>query len=157
MSSTAYSTFSHAAAVRSRRGAASPCRDRPGSVRHRVQKGVDAKGVPDGSESKEVLLAVALALEGIAEVGVVGDQHEDASALVQDSPHVWLGAVDSALGRSAARRGPEVDRRNLRDRADIVEHVKEVMIEGHIDDREAGGWKGLLDLFRPDVPGPGTP
>ena len=69
-----------------------------GSVSHRIDNGVDAERVALGGKLQEVAVVVALALEGVAEVGVVGHQHHDAAAvLVHDGAHVRYGAVAAAF------------------------------------------------------------
>ena len=43
-------------------------------VAHRVDESVDAEGVTHGGKCQEVFVVVGFALEGVAEIGVVGHQ-----------------------------------------------------------------------------------
>src|SRR5216683_6472060 len=84
------------------------------SMRQRVEEDVNTDGVPGGGELVEVPVVVAFAFERIAEVGVMGHEHNHVSLLIADSARVRHGAVGAALRRAAAGAHPEVDRRDLR-------------------------------------------
>src|SRR2546428_1052556 len=65
---------------------------------------------------------------------------------------MWYGTVAKALGGLAARPHPEADRRDLRKLADLVEHVKNRMIELEIPDRILAGGKRFAELGDPRIP-----
>src|SRR5262245_50509542 len=69
------------------------------SVRQRIQQRIDAERIPRSREVFEVLAAVALALERVAEVGVVRHHDEDVTEVVRDRAHVRLRAAAAALRR----------------------------------------------------------
>ena len=88
-------------------------------------------------------MVVALALEGVPEIGVVGHQHHDPAVLIRDRPDVRDRAVGATLGRLSAGARPEADRWNLRDVPDVVQDVKELVLERQVDDRIPLGGKAL--------------
>src|SRR5262245_15198785 len=53
-------------------------------MRESVDERVDAERVSDAGEALEVGAALALALEGVAVIGVVGDHHEHVFLIVED-------------------------------------------------------------------------
>ena len=69
---------------------------------------------------QEILVVVPLALERVAEIGVVGHEHHDARAVVEDDPRMRIRAVRAAFRCAPAAAGPEADRRNLRDLDPLV-------------------------------------
>src|SRR5262249_29173825 len=96
------------------------------SMRHRIQDDVDADRIPLARELVEVLPHVAFPLERVAEIGVVRHEHEHVAVGVERASRMRDGAVASALRSPVAKR-PEADRRNLRQLADVVEHVEDRM------------------------------
>src|SRR2546426_2145465 len=110
------------------------------SVRHRVHEEIHADCVASNGELEEVLAAVALALERIAEVSVVADEHHDATVIVEDGAGVRCGAVRAAL-RRAPRLRPEPDRRNLRKAVDRHQLAEHRMVQRH----DHGGERSRLE------------
>src|SRR5262249_32716447 len=126
------------------------------SVTHRVQEGVDAERVANTREPLKVGAAVTFTLECVAEIGIVPAQHDHVATLIEDGASVWDRALRSALGCATASR-PEADRRNLWDAVHLIQHVKERVSEGNVDDRILGAWECLADLIGPIGPGTFAP
>ena len=62
------------------------------------------------------------------------------------------GAVAAALRGVPAGAGPEVNRRDLRQLADVVEHVKNRVLHRKILDGELAAWQRLSQLVLPVIP-----
>src|SRR4051794_4304786 len=75
------------------------------SMRHPIEHDVHADSVAVRRELVEILLALALALPCIRDVGVVRHHHHQAPFLVRDAAEVDVGAVRSAF-RGAAGLHP---------------------------------------------------
>ena len=75
-------------------------------MRQGIEDGVDAESVAGTGEPVEVRAALALALEGVAVIGVVRDEHHQMSAMVEDRAGVRLPAVGAALGGLEAATEP---------------------------------------------------
>src|SRR5262245_51174807 len=124
-------------------------RARAASVGHRVEDDVDAEGIARTGELVEILSAVAFALEGVPEVGVVRHDHQKMPRAVHDASDVRLGAERPTLGGSATRAVPESDRRDLNFGLNVVQRVKDRMLEWQIEQRVFARGERLSQLVRP--------
>src|SRR5450432_3473192 len=77
-----------------------------GSMSQRVDHDVDADRVAVRREAVEVFLALALALPGVGDVGVVRHDDHQPTALVGDGAEVGVRAVGAALGDATAAAHP---------------------------------------------------
>src|SRR3989442_2342070 len=68
-----------------------------GLMRHRINQRVDAERVAETREPVEVRAVFAFALEGVAVIGIVRDEHHQMGFVVKDRAGVWLPAVGAAL------------------------------------------------------------
>src|SRR5262245_46493267 len=118
-------------------------------VRHRVEDDVDAEGIARTCELVEILSAIAFAFEGVAEVGVVRHDHQKMSRAVHDASDVRFGAERPTLGGGATRAVPESDRRDLNFFLNVVQRVKDRMLEREIEQRVFARRKRLSQLVRP--------
>ena len=133
-------------------------------MRHRIDQRVDAERVAETREPVEVRAVFAFALEGVAVVRIVRDEHHQMPFVVKDRAGVWLPAVDAAL-RGSAGAEPEVDRRNLRHTLHFLQRVEDLVRRGDVDDGILVGWEDLPDLrlehapsvFAPEVVDPQKP
>jgi len=73
-------------------------------VRHRVDDDVDAEGIAGNRELHEVLGVFGFALVGVAEIGVVRQQHHDAAAVVVDGADVTGLTLQTSAGSSIVGR-----------------------------------------------------
>ena len=105
---------------------------------NRVQQGVDPERVAEAGKAFEVDAAFAFALERIAVVGVVGDQHEHVALLIENDARVRDLAVDALRGLTGVL--PQADRRNLRHAFHVVEHVKDRMSRAEHRSSETRPW-----------------
>src|SRR5262245_22263281 len=105
-------------------------------MRHRVQKRVYPERVSQAGKSLEVGAVLPFALERVALVGVVCHQHQHMALAIENRTRVRAPAVGTALRGLAAGAQPEVDRRYLRDTLDLVEHMKERVLERQINHRK---------------------
>ena len=78
-------------------------------------------------------------------------QHHDAAVFVQDAADVRDRAVAASFRGVAARPAPRTDRWDLFDVMNLVEHVKQRVVERDVDDRIALGRQRLGDFARPDA------
>src|SRR5258705_1982330 len=121
-------------------------------MRQGVEDRVDAEGVTARTDSDEVFGAVAFALPGIAEVGVVRHQHDQAAVLVVDAARLRHRAVRAALRRAAAGSQIEPDVRDLRDRRDLELRMEQRVIAWKIEDRKLVRRQRLAKLTDPVIP-----
>src|SRR5436190_24330090 len=105
-------------------------------MREGVKDDVDPDGVAVGGKVVEVLAVLAFALESVAEVGVVGNEHDHVSVRIENRAGVGHGAVGSALGGAPAGTKEETNRGNLRQARHVVERMEQRMIDRQIDDRK---------------------
>src|SRR6185436_1428652 len=68
------------------------------SVGQRVQNHVDADRIAVGREVIEVVAVLAFAFERVTEVGVVRDEDDHVTLLVEDGPRMRCRAQGAALG-----------------------------------------------------------
>src|SRR5262249_20676753 len=126
------------------------------SVRERVQDDVDTDGVAVRREFVEVFLALALALPGVGNVGVVRHHDHQSAVVVGDPAEVDGRTVTTAL-RCAAGLNPEADVRDLLDRFHVVEHVHDRMVARDVLDRILVRRQHTPDLVLPLIPRPRAP
>ena len=72
-------------------------------MRQRIEEDVDPEAIAGDRLLVEEVRVIAFALEGVAEVGVVGHQHDQPALLVEHAARVDDGALLAALGGLAAR------------------------------------------------------
>src|SRR5882672_283494 len=96
-------------------------------MRHRINQRVDAERVAETREPVEVRAVFAFALEGVAVIRIVRDEHHQMGFVVKDRAGVWLPAVGAALRGLTAGAEPEVDRRNLRHALHLVQRVEDLV------------------------------
>src|SRR5262249_15458895 len=125
------------------------------SVAQRVEQRVDAKGVADSGEPIEVRAVLTFALECIAVVGIVRDEHQHVTLVVQDCAGVRHLAVN-ALGSLASTK-PDADRRYLGDAVHVVQRVEERVSPRQVDHWELVRRQRLPNFRLEDVPGVLTP
>ncbi len=83
-----------------RSGRAPADRSTPGRLQmgqERIEERIDAEGVAGAGKRFEVLVVVAFALEGVAEIRVVRHHDEQATGAIGDGADVRFGAGGPAL------------------------------------------------------------